>query len=62
MNWFGQRIGDAGAKTDPSGSAGVGKYLKLDAPLPAATSKAEPAATADGKKKRKLGFGNFDNW
>lgn len=62
MNWFGQRIGDAGAKNDQTSSVGVGKYLKLDAPLAATAPKAEAGATAEGKKKRKLGFGNFDNW
>ncbi|KAB5590664.1 hypothetical protein CTheo_5888 [Ceratobasidium theobromae] len=60
MNWFGQKIGEANTKGDISGG-GVGKYLKLDAPKATASVKSE-AGSGEGKKKRKLGFGNFDNW
>ncbi|EUC56374.1 peptidyl-prolyl cis-trans isomerase, cyclophilin-type protein [Rhizoctonia solani AG-3 Rhs1AP] len=56
MTWFGQKVGEQ-PKADV-GQGGVGKYLKLDAPVSAPKSAGGDA----GKKKRKLGFGNFDNW
>ncbi|CAE6493044.1 unnamed protein product, partial [Rhizoctonia solani] len=56
MTWFGQKVGEQ-AKAG-TGEGGVGKYLKLDAPVGVAKSTGGEA----GKKKRKLGFGNFDNW
>ncbi|QRV90462.1 peptidyl-prolyl cis-trans isomerase, cyclophilin-type protein [Ceratobasidium sp. AG-Ba] len=61
MNWFGQRIGEVSAKGGSANDSGVGKYLKLDAPLPQAKADAS-AIGVEGKKKRKLGFGNFDGW
>ncbi|KAG8722532.1 Peptidyl-prolyl cis-trans isomerase cyp8 [Ceratobasidium sp. 394] len=64
MNWFGQRIGEVGAKDSSPAGAGVGKYLTLGTPLPqpTASAKSEVGVAGEGKKKRKLGFGNFDNW
>jgi len=70
VNWFGVKLGqkeDSAAKA-PNGetSGGVGKYLSSEMPKPASAKR--PAAleigvTDDGKKKRKkLGFGNFDSW
>ncbi|KAG9124982.1 Peptidyl-prolyl cis-trans isomerase cyp8 [Ceratobasidium sp. 392] len=64
MNWFGQKIGEVGNKGGLAAGEGVGKYLKLDAPLPRPIANAKPeiGGVGEGKKKRKLGFGNFDNW
>ncbi|KAG8699225.1 Peptidyl-prolyl cis-trans isomerase cyp8, partial [Ceratobasidium sp. 423] len=56
MTWFGQKVGEE--QKGGVGEGGVGKYLKLNAP--AGVAKGAPAEA--GKKKRKLGFGNFDNW
>ncbi|CAE7203310.1 unnamed protein product [Rhizoctonia solani] len=53
MTWFGQKVGEQ--KKAGGGEGGVGKYLKLDAPVTAVSG-------GEGKKKRKTGFGNFDNW
>jgi peptidyl-prolyl cis-trans isomerase-like protein 2 len=59
MNWFGVRLGaESGSDTTTmgrSGAGGVGKYLNLKRPTQAA------AATEPGKK-RKLGFGEFENF
>ncbi|CAE6456152.1 unnamed protein product [Rhizoctonia solani] len=54
MTWFGQKVGEE--QKGGTSQGGVGKYLKLDAPVSVARGGDE------GKKKRKTGFGNFDNW
>lgn len=60
-----------GGATGAGAGVGVGKYLNLAASAPkasaptkrSANSLAVGAAADDGgKKKRKLGFGNFDAW
>jgi len=56
MNWFGVKVGSEANGTTVSG--GVGKYLNLKRP----PSDAPTAATEDTKKKRKLGFGDFEGW
>jgi peptidyl-prolyl cis-trans isomerase-like protein 2 len=60
MNWFGVKLGtESGSDTTTmgrSGPGGVGKYLNLKRPGQAA------AATAEPVKKRKLGFGEFENF
>lgn len=65
MNWFGVKVGLSG--TGVGGGGGVGKYLSLGG----GTSLKRPAETAalsnldlpeESKKKRKIGFGNFDAW
>lgn len=67
VNWFGVKLGQTeGSKASDGGArGGVGKYLNNDAPKPTVAKR--PAALEigvadDGKKKRKLGFGNFDSW
>jgi peptidyl-prolyl cis-trans isomerase-like protein 2 len=68
VNWFGVKLGDK-EKDKASGAASVGgvavgKYLNIP-PSTAVSggSKRPPQDVADnGKKKRKLGFGNFDVW
>ncbi len=57
MNWFGVKLGAESAldtTTGRSGAGGVGKYLNLKRPT-------QPA-TAEPVKKRKLGFGEFENF
>jgi len=62
MNWFGVKLGAESALdatttgTGRSGVGGVGKYLNLKRPTEAAAAIAEPV------KKRKLGFGEFENF
>ncbi|KAI0067792.1 cyclophilin-like protein [Artomyces pyxidatus] len=54
INWFGVKVGlDTSNGSNTTGS-GVGKYLNLKRPA--------PAATGETQKKRKLGFGNFENF
>jgi peptidyl-prolyl cis-trans isomerase-like protein 2 len=55
MNWFGVKVGTENADAGV-GAGGVGKYLNLK------RSAAAPPTAADAAKKRKLGFGNFDNF
>ncbi|KAF8922691.1 cyclophilin-like domain-containing protein [Mucidula mucida] len=62
MNWFGTRVGGNTAVFGAGNAAagtGVGKYL-----AGAAAPQKRPLAVAqeDSKKKRKIGFGNFDGW
>ncbi|KAI0034258.1 cyclophilin-like protein [Vararia minispora EC-137] len=55
MNWFGVKVGSENA--DSIGNAGgIGKYLSLKRPG------ASTPALAEAPKKRKLGFGDFDNF
>ena len=65
LNWFGVKIGANGSGA--GGGGGVGKYLNLgggaslkrpadSVPLVSSDPVDEP------KKKRKIGFGNFDAW
>ena len=62
VNWFGVKLGldspALGGKSTSS-SIGVGKYLNLKRPL---VTSAAAGVEDDTKKKRKIGFGNFDNW
>ncbi|TFK30765.1 peptidylprolyl isomerase-like protein 2 [Coprinopsis marcescibilis] len=59
VNWFGVKVG-TGETTLGTGSnsGGVGKYLNLKRPVPTAASH----DMDDSKKKRKIGFGNFEGW
>jgi peptidyl-prolyl cis-trans isomerase-like protein 2 len=58
MNWFGVKLGAESAldTTTKSEAGGVGKYLNLKRPSQAAAAAGEPV------KKRKLGFGEFENF
>ncbi|KAL4241675.1 Peptidyl-prolyl cis-trans isomerase-like 2 [Abortiporus biennis] len=69
INWFGVKVG-ANASSGV-GSGGVGKYLNVASNNAPTTTTAKRPATAlsdsipapeEGKKKRKIGFGNFDGW
>jgi len=63
INWFGVKVG---ADTQENGASGgaVGKYLNVNAngkrSTPVQSSVDEQAE--EPKKKRKLGFGNFEGW
>ncbi|KAL5535646.1 CYP8 [Sanghuangporus sanghuang] len=63
VNWFGVKLGlhkQVGAGLNGSAASGVGKYLNLKRPLE--TSSSVAVEDDEGKKKRKIGFGNFDSW
>ena len=68
VNWFGVKLGADGAagKKGGVGAAGVGKYLNLNTKRPLEATgggvKNVGVEDDDGKKKRKIGFGNFDDW
>ncbi len=57
MNWFGEKLGSQDTIFGSDTGSSVGKYLSLKRP-------SEPVASAEteAKKKRKLGFGNFEGW
>ncbi|KAF8349781.1 cyclophilin-like domain-containing protein [Amanita rubescens] len=57
MNWFGEKLGSKDTIFESDTGSSVGKYLSLKRP-------SEPVASAEteAKKKRKLGFGNFEGW
>jgi len=60
VNWFGVKLGaESAMSTDGGGSGlgGVGKYLNLKRPAQTAA-----AAPVEHPKKRKLGFGGFENF
>ena len=56
MNWFGVKLGAESVidMAEGSGLSGVGKYLNLKRPA--------QNAAVEHPKKRKLGFGEFDNF
>ena len=58
MNWFGVKLGDEDATSTSGGGSGlrgVGKYLNLKRPP-------QTAAAAGHPKKKKIGFGEFENF
>jgi len=59
VNWFGVKVGTAdSALASNSVDGGVGKYLNLKRPQEASSG----GINEEMKKKRKIGFGNFDQW
>jgi len=57
VNWFGVKIGSGNSALNrEADSGGVGKYLNLKR-LQEGSSAGE-----ESKKKRKLGFGDFEGW
>ncbi|TFK57055.1 cyclophilin-like protein [Heliocybe sulcata] len=69
MNWFGVKVGTENKPTVAGEGGGVGKYLNLNAnnKRPLTTASPAPAAApeagiGEAKKKRKLGFGDFEGW
>jgi len=60
VNWFGTKIGSENPALNFGGTSdvGVGKYLSLKRPQAALTS----TGGDESKKKRKIGFGDFEGW
>ena len=65
LNWFGEKLG-SGKAANGVGAGGIGKYLQLNDAETASKRPASDIATSDGleegKKKRKIGFGDFEGW
>ena len=63
INWFGVKVGTEKAAGAVGG--GVGKYLNLNAnakrPVEAVIN-SSPAPPEESKKKRRIGFGDFEGW
>jgi peptidyl-prolyl cis-trans isomerase-like 2 len=60
INWFGIKVGSDVTPVVSAGG-GVGKYLNLKRPQEAVVN--QPVdGEENSKKKRKIGFGNFDGW
>jgi len=74
VNWFGLKVGSNSAAfgTGESGVGGVGKYLsfsgsttgnlKRPQAFVSSTSNDSGSVLEESKKKRKLGFGDFESW
>ncbi|KAF9455032.1 peptidylprolyl isomerase-like protein 2 [Macrolepiota fuliginosa MF-IS2] len=68
VNWFGLKVGSGGVAfgTGESGTGGVGKYLNLNTLKRPQSEISTPTngtvMSEEPKKKRKLGFGNFEAW
>ncbi|THH04159.1 hypothetical protein EW145_g5730 [Phellinidium pouzarii] len=64
VNWFGVKLGlDSPTAVGTNGtSGGVGKYLNIKRPLEKGVSGNGAQEGDEGKKKRKIGFGDFDTW
>ena len=64
VNWFGVKVGTDKAGNGPAGG-GIGKYLNLNAnakrPVEAVAN-SSPAPPEENKKKRRIGFGDFEGW
>lgn len=66
-NWFGVKVGSENASLGSGGEDGVGRYLQVGAKRRAPVD-AAPINTGvsfdppEAKKKRKVGFGNFEGW
>lgn len=60
VNWFGVKVGsdNSALSLGEKGGGGVGKYLSLKRPQ----KSIETTAADDAKKKRRIGFGNFEGW
>ncbi|GLB36038.1 putative cyclophilin type peptidyl-prolyl cis-trans isomerase/CLD [Lyophyllum shimeji] len=58
INWFGVKVGTESVAAG-SEQGGVGKYLNLKRPI---GGSAISAGMDESKKKRKIGFGDFEGW
>ena len=64
INWFGEKVGSTKSTTGTVGG-GVGKYLQVGGTTTAKRPAPSPALTSvpdEPKKKRKVGFGEFEGW
>ncbi|EIW86827.1 peptidylprolyl isomerase-like protein 2 [Coniophora puteana RWD-64-598 SS2] len=63
INWFGTKVGaDDPSFTTSTSGASVGKYLIAKRRLEQDKPTSANALDGDIKKKRKVGFGNFEGW
>ncbi|KAF8585515.1 cyclophilin-like protein [Ramaria rubella] len=66
VNWFGVRLGagavDAVLGANGNGTPGVGKYLNLKRPREEPASMVEMHGAQETKKRKKIGFGDFEGW
>ncbi|KAH7912607.1 cyclophilin-like domain-containing protein [Hygrophoropsis aurantiaca] len=63
VNWFGVKVGTGDSMFGSGGTGGVGKYMGVKRQLDQAVPEVGSTAVEDSsKKKRKVGFGNFDAW
>lgn len=62
INWFGVKVGTDNAAFGVGASGGVGKYLNAKRPLETTGSSAVPEGGPDVKKRKKVGFGEFEGW
>ncbi|KAL4070847.1 peptidylprolyl isomerase-like protein 2 [Scleroderma citrinum] len=63
INWFGVKVGmgDLNASEGRVGK-GIGRYLGTKRQLEGQVTEERGGAVEESKKKRRIGFGNFDNW
>lgn len=62
INWFGVKVGTGNAAFGVGASGGVGKYLNSKRPLDSVRSPAVPDGGPDAKKRKTIGFGEFEGW
>ncbi|KIJ26133.1 hypothetical protein M422DRAFT_216413 [Sphaerobolus stellatus SS14] len=67
VNWFGERLGSGEDVLGGKKLGGVGKYLDLKRPREESKPTSSVAAKGteigqEAKKRKKLGFGDFDGW
>lgn len=66
MNWFGMKLGasasDAVLGTKGNGVAGVGKYLDLKRSRDEPTGNSVLESPRETKKRKLVGFGDFEGW
>lgn len=64
VNWFGLKVGTERSGFGAAGTAGtgVGKYLGVKRSLDSPSTISAAAPPDEGRKKRKLGFGEFEGW
>ncbi|OCH94790.1 cyclophilin-like protein [Obba rivulosa] len=70
INWFGEKVGAANSPLGGGVGGGVGKYLNLQGTKRAASSESPapisagpiPGVSEESRKKRRIGFGDFDGW
>lgn len=59
INWFGVKVGASDGSSGSTSGAGVGKYLGSKRPLEGVN---KDLPVEESRKKKRLGFGDFDGW
>lgn len=62
INWFGVKVGTGNAAFGVGASGSVGKYLNAKRPLETTASSTVLDGGPDAKKRKKIGFGEFEGW